>query len=265
MNPESLAPETRILPLDQSPFKVMKSKIKNCSLVSCFRIKNRRFIVFTKELGFVLYPYSIIGFPKIIESTVLKNINLGKKLGISHLLIFSQQNFFFFLTLIKTGFGPFISFRILNFSLGKEIQPSLDHKNLKDLSPILLLNNFFEDKISLTLKEALREIFPIEESQQILAKKSLKIVLIDFNKQNNTIDFRCYKVKGNLVLFPRKLRKKKTRNIDKKILSKEFVENSLKLKIGSRIKENTLNLIRIEEIGPRFSAKVCEIFSKILI
>jgi hypothetical protein len=37
------------------------------------------------------------------------------------------------------------------------------------------------------------------------------------------------------------------------------------LATGSRDKEASLNLVRIEELGPRFSAKICEIFNKILI
>lgn len=267
MNPESLAPETRILPLDQSPFFFlffMKNKFEHCSLVTCTKIRNRRFLIFVKEIRNILNPYFISGFPRNIENTIFHNVDLAKKLGVSHLWIFSQENFFFFLTLVKTSFGPFISFRILKFSLRNEMKIYLDEKRLKDYSPILLLNNFFsKDKKCFIIKETLRKIFPTEESQKVLEKKFLKIILIDFNSVMNMVDFRCYRIKGNLILLPRKLRKLKNFKKMQKILKKNlqsWPEKRKNLLVG---KDQILNLIRVEEIGPKFSAYICEISNKI--
>mmetsp|Transcript_17758 Transcript_17758/g.36417 ORF Transcript_17758/g.36417 Transcript_17758/m.36417 type:complete len:243 (+) Transcript_17758:1115-1843(+) len=234
------------------------------SLITFIKTKNRRFLSLLKEIELIFGPNSIVGIPRMIEKTFFRNIYLAKKVGISHFWAFSEESSFFFLWLIKLNQGPLIGFRILRFSLIDEMNIFRDEDFIKKCTPILLLNNFpINQKKGLILKEIFENLFPLAKSNNIITKKILKVILIDYNGQNNTIKFRCYRIKRNLSLFPRKMRKKKgffNKEMFSSINTKELIENK---KISTKKMKSRLNLIRMEEAGPRINSKILEIFNKI--
>mmetsp|Transcript_46972 Transcript_46972/g.96048 ORF Transcript_46972/g.96048 Transcript_46972/m.96048 type:complete len:243 (-) Transcript_46972:1710-2438(-) len=238
----------------------MEYKPTFCSLLIFERSKNKRFLSLANEVGYLLDPYKITGLPRPIEKIVLKNPNLASKMKISHIWIFYQKNFFFFITIVKPPQGPLITFEVTKFALKKEIGNSFPEKDSKNFTPLLLLNNFSSNKKEGSfIKEILKTLFPIQKSKCVFLTKFLKIILIDYNDFDKKIEFRCYKITRSLILLPRWLRKKKKqrkRKYEKLPLITPVTRSRTLLGLNT---ESRINLIRPEEIGPRLSGNLLDV------
>jgi hypothetical protein len=239
---------------------------KNIILFCPLFAKTKKFSSLIEEFYRIFRENSALLFPKYIKNIFLKSFFLSKKIGIKYFWIFSEKKIIFFLSILNLFDKPIISFQILKFSLQKEVFNYSLKKNF--IFSILLMNNFpLENLSDFFLVATLKKIFPIHKKIGIENVKKIKIILMDFIKQTNKVEFRCYKIYGTILLFfSRNIRKELFKNINSKNQknesnnsSKKALSRTYSFKKDYRIKNNRPSLINVLEIGPRISLRILEI------
>ena len=229
-------------------------------LVICKSIKSKKFESFVREFYRIIASYSVIGLTSSFERLIYKYPKICFKLGFTNTIIFSSLENRNFLQLSKTPYGPIVVFLITKFTIGKEINFFLPGKK-KLISTLLLLNNFNSKKVNLQIIiTMIRQLFPNKKNKNNFFGNFSECILFDYDTYNNNIDVRIYRIQGVSKLFPRYLRKYKKKKSDC-IENRTSDQNTFStLNTENYKKENKiLSLIRVIEIGPRFTLKTINI------
>ncbi|OMJ08970.1 Suppressor of SWI4 1-like protein [Smittium culicis] len=218
--------------------------------------------------------------------------------GVTHLVLFSQSMVG---TNMKIGTfprGPTLSFRVKQYSLAKDCRAL--QKNPKSLgsefntSPLMILNNFGNDdnKIQFKLmKTMFQSMFPAINPSKMHLADARRVVLLNYNDDTDTIDFRHYLItvktvgvsKGIKRLLNADLTVKETKSskIGKKlsdmkdigefVLNEDYAsesemedngESKVTLSqnyIGRGNKKSDQRSVKLVEIGPRLELELVKI------
>ncbi|KAI9145737.1 Brix domain-containing protein [Paraphysoderma sedebokerense] len=135
------------------------------------------------------------------KSNKLKDfLSMAGPLGVSHFLIFSQTENATNLRIARTPRGPTLCFRVNNYSLTADVISS--QRNPKGLAaamflsaPLLVLNNFnTEDKTMKLMATMFQNMLPPINVQTMQLAEARRLLLINYNSETNTLDFRHYSI-----------------------------------------------------------------------
>lgn len=124
-------------------------------------------------------------------------VAMAGPLGVSHLLLLSQTDATTNLRLGKFPQGPTLYFRLLRFSLMKEVMalqrkprsPSAEYKT----APLLVLNNMpMESSHGKLLCSMLQNMFPSINTAKVKLSEVRRVVLFDHDAQEDVIEMRHY-------------------------------------------------------------------------
>lgn len=131
-------------------------------------------------------------------------VAMAGPLGVSHLLLLSQTDSTTNLRLGKLPQGPTLYFRVLRFSLIREIlalqrkprSPSTEYRT----APLLVLNNMpLESSHGKLLCSMLQNLFPSIHTAKTKLSEVRRVVLFDYNAQEDVIEMRHYVINVKLV------------------------------------------------------------------
>ncbi|CCM02921.1 uncharacterized protein FIBRA_05035 [Fibroporia radiculosa] len=127
---------------------------------------------------------------------------MAPALGVTHLLAFTLTDVAPSLRLVRLSAGPTLSFRIERYSLVKDILSSSRRArsigSVEYLSPPLLVLASFPQPSPTTppqlplLMKAFQTLFPPLSPQTLSLSSARRVVLIAYNKDRETVDFRHY-------------------------------------------------------------------------
>jgi len=152
-----------------------------------------------KEFRQVMEPNTAIHLKERKGNSIKDFVSVSGSLGVTHFFIFSTTEVGSYLKIGTVPHGPTITFRILEFSLSKDIKHiqsnpySISYEHMTE--PILVLSGFSNDeddkKYSLT-KTCIKESFPSVNVNTIKLENCKRVVLFHFDKETERIRFRHY-------------------------------------------------------------------------
>ncbi|KAF0300670.1 Suppressor of SWI4 1 [Amphibalanus amphitrite] len=236
----------------------------------------------------------VMNFRKVMEpftasqlkakgTTVRDLASVAGPLGVTHLCLFTRSQIATYMKLAKFPRGPTITFRVLDYTLSRDVLHSL--KRMVTYSkqflngPLLILNNFSgaEQHLQLTAT-MLQNMFPVLNVHKLKLNTLRRAVLFSYNASEGTIDFRHYTVKVVPVGISRGVKKLVTRpavpNMGRLQDMADFVvkagymsesegeddpSSHVELAQPVRSRGNMVNArsaIRLIELGPRLTLQV---------
>ncbi|CDO70757.1 hypothetical protein BN946_scf184798.g72 [Trametes cinnabarina] len=129
-------------------------------------------------------------------------LTMGPALGVSHLLAFTLTDVAPSMRIVRLSAGPTLSFRVERYSLMKDIINSSKHarsiSTVEYLSPPLLVLASFPPPSPTTpphltlMMKTFQSMFPPLSPQTLSLSSARRVVLIHYNADRGTVDFRHY-------------------------------------------------------------------------
>lgn len=133
-------------------------------------------------------------------------------LGVSHLMIFNQTDAGVNLRIARCPRGPTCTFRVNKFALNNDILRSQKRPRAPgtefNTQPLLVLNNFGGEARHLKLLVTVfQNLFPPIQVQSMHLSQARRVVLLSYNAETETIDWRHYLVSVRPVGVSRSVRR----------------------------------------------------------
>ncbi|KAK5856120.1 hypothetical protein PBY51_007739 [Eleginops maclovinus] len=148
----------------------------------------------------VMEPYTAESL-KVRKKNVLKDfVAIAGPLGVTHFMIFSKTPTCVNLRLARLPKGPMLHFRVLKYSLGKDVVSSLKKHRMHEQQfthhPLLILNNFGSDGMHVKLMATMfQNMFPSINVHKVSLNNIKRCVLLNYNPDTQEIEFRHYSLK----------------------------------------------------------------------
>ncbi|KRY27457.1 Suppressor of SWI4 1 -like protein [Trichinella spiralis] len=165
-----------------SPFSAAKLKVGNC--FGC---------AYSASCGCLLL--------QVRKSNSLKDfVSIAGPLSVSHMLIFTRSESFLNMRLIRLPRGPTLMFRVLEYTLAKDVvsalRKSVHSKWQPNFSPLLIFNGFENDNNNVKLTHTMfQTMLPSLNVDSIKLNNIRRCVLFTYDKETEEIDFRQYAIK----------------------------------------------------------------------
>lgn len=131
-------------------------------------------------------------------------VSVAGPMGVSHFLLFTQTESTTNLRIAKFPQGPTLFFRILSYSLMKDVvslqkrpkSPGSEYQT----SPLLVLNNLpVESSQGKLLCSMLQNMFPAINAAKVKLADIRRVVLFHYDREAETLEFRHYSINVKLV------------------------------------------------------------------
>lgn len=164
------------------------------------------------NLRLVMAPFSALRLRERQRNQLQDFLHVAGSLGVTHFMILSQTALGVNLRVARVPRGPTLSFRILNYTLMRSVMKA--QKNPQsggtayNSAPLVVLNNFSgnEDHKKITAA-VFQNMFPGLDITTLRLANCRRIVLINYNNETDTIDFRHYFVTAVPVGLTKGIRK----------------------------------------------------------
>jgi len=222
----------------------------------------------------VMSPYTASNL-RVRKANVMKDfLTIAGPLNVSHLLTFSKTNESISFRLLTTPKGPTMSFKVEEYMLKKDIENTLKKpigdETLYRQSPLLVMYGFTETSQEERLTyEAFRALFPRLKPSEAAVKGIRRVVLLNYNKDNGTIEFRHYAIQSRLGA-KKKIQNLLNSNKEMPDLGKyQSIEEYMIAMSGSESEGEAAQVnnpktgrqmkVRLTEIGPRMNIRLVKI------
>ncbi|KAL1230695.1 Suppressor of SWI4 [Trichinella spiralis] len=138
---------------------------------------------------------------KVRKSNSLKDfVSIAGPLSVSHMLIFTRSESFLNMRLIRLPRGPTLMFRVLEYTLAKDVvsalRKSVHSKWQPNFSPLLIFNGFENDNNNVKLTHTMfQTMLPSLNVDSIKLNNIRRCVLFTYDKETEEIEFRQYAIK----------------------------------------------------------------------
>ncbi|RUS24644.1 Brix domain-containing protein [Jimgerdemannia flammicorona] len=212
-------------------------------------------------------------------------IMVAGQLGVTHFLIVSRTEAGTNLRIARVPRGPTLTFRVVTYSLARDVLALQKNPHSPGAefhtSPLLVLNNFGADKKEFKLMTSMfQNLFPPINVQTMQLADARRIILLNYNADTQTIDFRHYAVAVRPVGISKSVKRILTTNIPN--LSRfedisEYVlreaqasesdvedagESTVMLPqdfVGRNNRRTEQRAIRLTELGPRIELRLIKV------
>ena len=139
-------------------------------------------------------------------------LTMAGPLGVSHMLIFNQSDAGINMRVLRCPRGPTVTFRVNKYSLASDIM----HSSRRPIAPgtefttppLLVLNNFGgEERHLKLLVSVFQNMFPPLHVHSMRLSQVRRVVLLNYNADTKTIDWRHYLISVRPVGVSRSVRR----------------------------------------------------------
>ncbi|KAJ6729452.1 hypothetical protein OIU85_020376 [Salix viminalis] len=236
------------------------------------------------DLRKLMLPYTALKLKEKKRNSLKDFLNVAGPMGVSHFLILSKTETAPYLRVARTPQGPTLTFKIHEYSLAADVaQSQLRPRCPQDLfknPPLIVLSGFGSGEQHLKLTTVMfQNIFPAIDINTVKLSSCQRIVLLNYNKDTQLIDFRHYSIRLQPVGVSRRLRKfVQNREVpDLRSLQdvSDFVTKvgygsesegddeaatvTLANDLGRVNKASTKSAVKLQEIGPRMTLQLIKI------
>uniref|UniRef100_H2T2U3 Peter pan homolog n=2 Tax=Takifugu rubripes TaxID=31033 RepID=H2T2U3_TAKRU len=234
----------------------------------------------------VMEPYTAESL-KVRRKNVLKDfVAVAGPLGVTHFMIFNKTPSSVNMRVARLPKGPMLHFRVLKYSLIKDVVSSLKKHRMHDQQfthhPLLVLNNFGSDGMQVKLMATMfQHMFPSINVHKVNLNNIKRCVLLNYNTETKEIEFRHYSLKVVPVGMSRgvkKLMQEKFPNMSKFEDISELLMKGANLSESEAEQDGEHNItelpqaysgrgnmasqqsaVRLTEIGPRMTLQLTKI------
>ncbi|CAH2273135.1 suppressor of SWI4 1 homolog [Pelobates cultripes] len=138
---------------------------------------------------------------KVRKKNTLKDfIAVAGPLGVTHFLIFSKTTENVNFKFVRLPRGPTLNFKVTEYSLVKDVVSSLKKHRMHEQQfthpPLLVLNNFGNQGMQVKLMATMfQNMFPSINVHKVNLNTIRRCILINYNDETETLDFRHFSVK----------------------------------------------------------------------
>lgn len=239
-----------------------------------------------EDMRRVMEPYTAESL-KVRKKNVLKDfVAIAGPLGVTHFMIFSKTPTCVNLRLARLPKGPMLNFKVVKYSLVKDVVSSLKKHRMHDQQfthhPLLILNNFGSDGMHVKLMATMfQNMFPSINVHKVSLNNIKRCVLLNYNPETQEIEFRHYSLKVVPVGMSRgvkKLMQERFPNMAKFEDISELMMKGANLSESEAEQDGEHNItelpqvysgrgnmasqqsaVRLTEIGPRMSLQLMKI------
>ncbi|KAM7305672.1 putative protein Peter pan [Ixodes scapularis] len=233
----------------------------------------------------VMEPYTASRL-KVQKKNVVKDyVSVAGLLHVTHMVVFTKTEQAIYLRIARLPRGPTLTFRVEDYVLAKDVLSSLKKKitygHQYSSHPLLVLNNFSGEGMHLKLMTSMfQNMFPSINVNTVKLNTIRRCLLLNFNQEDSTIDFRHYTIKVapcGINRAVKKLVQSRVPDLSRLHDVCEFLEQPgaseseaelegtsnqvlLPQRIASR--GNALNQqssVRVVELGPRLTLKLVKV------
>jgi len=155
-----------------------------------------------KDFRQVMEPFTASNI-KVRPKNVIKDfVHVAGLLKVSHLAMFTKTALGPYLKLGRFPRGPTITFRVESYTLGRDVRSSLKRQvtYAKQYAnhPLLIMNSFTstdQDRSMQLVESMFQNMFPSINPTKVKVNTIRRCVLLNYNKDTKTIDFRHYTIK----------------------------------------------------------------------
>nr|XP_022319167.1 suppressor of SWI4 1 homolog [Crassostrea virginica] len=165
-----------------------------------------------KDMRQLMEPYTASKL-QVRKKNVLKDfVSVAGELGVSHFLIYTKSDINVHLRVCRLSRGPTLTFRVQDYTLCRDVvsalkKPNMDPKQFNH-HPLLVMNNFSGGEMHIKLMSTMfQNMFPSININKVNLNNIKRCVMINYNSEDKTIDFRHYNVKVVPVGLSRGVRK----------------------------------------------------------
>ena len=136
---------------------------------------------------------------RVQDRNTLKDfISVSAQLSVSQFFVFSSTDLGTYMRLIRIPHGPTLTFKVKSYSLMSDIhrlqaRPKSISQDDRNHAPILILNNFSSEENHIKIMaSAFQNAFPALNVHEMKLKDARRVVLMHYDKDDETIEFRHY-------------------------------------------------------------------------
>ncbi|KAK9767003.1 rRNA-binding ribosome biosynthesis protein [Basidiobolus ranarum] len=241
--------------------------------------------ILSRDLRKVMEPNTATKLKERKNNKLKDFVHVAGQLGVTHYMIFSRTDTGTNLRIARNPRGPTLTFRVLKYSLIKDVlrlqrtpkSPGSEYRS----PPLLVLNNFGgENKEMKLMTSMFQNLFPPINVQNMHLNDARRVVLLNYNSETQTIDFRHYCIgvkpigvtKGVKKIITSELPKLgKFEDISEYVLREAFASESdvedgpdstvtlAQNYHGRNNRKSEQRAIRLTELGPRLEMKLTKI------
>ncbi|CAH1795415.1 unnamed protein product [Owenia fusiformis] len=172
-----------------------------------------------KNVGHLVHDFRRVMEPftasklKVRKKNVLKDfINVAGFFNISHIVAFSKTESSINMRMLRTPRGPTMTFKVHSYSLAKDVISTLKRHNMEQKQfqhhPLLVMNNFSGEGMHIKLMATMfQNMFPSINVNKVKLNDIRRCVLVNYNPEDKTLDFRHFHIKVVPVGMSRPVKK----------------------------------------------------------
>merc|ERR1712071_413537 len=135
------------------------------------------------------------------KNTIKDFVSVSGPLNVSHLVMFSRSEISPYMRLCRLPHGPTLTFKILQYSLSKDIVSVQKRQHTYDKQylthPLVVLNNFSGEALQLQLMTSMfQNMFPSINVATVKLNSIRRCVLLHYHPEDGSVEFRHYSVKA---------------------------------------------------------------------
>ena len=251
------------------------------------------------DLRTVLQPNTAMKLKERKRGTLKDYVSVAGPLGITHMLMLSKTDTNVNLRIGRVPRGPTLTFKVESYVLGSDVRSyqrrPCDFAQALRTSPLVVLNNFGGETRPNHLKlvaTTFQNIFPTINVQTVRLSDCQRVVLLNYNEKDDTVEFRHYFIRPTATGVNRSVKRiaaqsripdlSHLENIAEYVLGNEiygpggggagsgsdseFEDESSKVTLSQDLrtrgaKVGAQSAIRLAEIGPRMVLKLAKVES----
>ncbi|KAG7394739.1 hypothetical protein PHYBOEH_004713 [Phytophthora boehmeriae] len=154
-----------------------------------------------QDMRRVMAPYTADKLREKRKNTLKDFVHVGAPMGVTHFIFFTNTEAGTNLKIARIPRGPTLSFKVVKYSLMKHmhlvLKRPVDASLAMKSKPLVVLNNFTapDDHIKL-MNVTFQNMFPAIDVQTVALSECRRVVLFNYEKETDTVEFRQYVIRA---------------------------------------------------------------------
>eukprot|EP00244_Chara_vulgaris_P009917 TRINITY_DN4367_c0_g1_i6.p1 TRINITY_DN4367_c0_g1~~TRINITY_DN4367_c0_g1_i6.p1 ORF type:complete len:483 (+),score=105.75 TRINITY_DN4367_c0_g1_i6:59-1450(+) len=237
-----------------------------------------------RDLRRLMLPNTALRLKESSRNNIKDFLQVAGPLGVTHFMALSTTKESPYLRIMKTPRGPTLTFKIQNYSLAKDVAHSQKRPKsppaIYSDPPLVVMNNFGQQEDHLKLVTIMfQNMFPAINVNTVKLANCRRVLLLNYNKDTERIDFRHFLITAQPIGVARNIRKLVQKHQVPDLGGLQDVSEFLRSGYGSEseVEEETSRVtlpqdlkgggnrasnqsaVKLQEIGPRMELQLIKV------
>lgn len=154
-----------------------------------------------QDMKKVMEPYTASKLKAKKNNHLRDFVGVASDFDVSHLIMFTKSDIGIYMKIGRLPRGPTLTFKINSYSLIRDVVASMKRHRMDikqfEHHPLLIMNNFGEEALNHKLIATMwQNMFPAIHINKAKLNQFKRCVVLNYNSEDQTIDFRHYNVRA---------------------------------------------------------------------